>query len=90
MQAIRNDVIIRKPKFETKITTASGLVLIRDYDSVHGQSVVVDVIAVGPSCKEVKVGDRAMTLHGVGVNFTKDGVEYHRLKEDELLAIVEE
>ena len=82
-------------KLESEETTKSGIVL---PGSAKEKPEVAEVVAVGPGGvvegkevkMEVKVGDRVLTSKYAGTEYKFEGTEYTILRQNDILAIVEE
>lgn len=80
---------------EAEETTKTGIVL---PGSAKEKPQVAEVIAVGPGgivdgkevTMTVKVGDRVITSKYAGTEVKCDGVEYNVVRQNDILAIVEE
>lgn len=88
MKAIGNKVIVLKPKIgERKLD--SGIIAVSGYEEQHGETCIAQVVSAGPDTKQVKDGMNVLTQYGCGVNFFVGGVEFHIMKEEDILAIEE-
>ncbi len=78
-------------QLEAEETTKSGIIL---SSSAQEKPQDAEVIAVGPGTSEVtmqvKVGDKVMYSKYAGNNVKLDGEEYIIVKQDDILAIVED
>lgn len=82
-------------KLESEETTKSGIVL---PGSAKEKPEVVEVVAVGPGGMvegkevkmEVKVGDKVLISKYAGTEYKFDGTEYTILRQNDILAVVEE
>ena len=78
-------------QLEAEETTKSGIIL---SSSAQEKPQDAEVIAVGPGTSEVqmqvKVGDKVMYSKYAGNNVKLDGEEYIIVKQEDILAIVEE
>ena len=80
---------------EAEETTKSGIILTA---SAKEKPQVAEVIAVGPGgmvdgkevTMTVKVGDRVITSKYAGTEVKCDGVEYNVVRQNDILAIVED
>ena len=70
---------------EAKTQTASGLYL---PDSSKEKPVVAEVVAVGPTVKNLKVGDKIIYKEYSTTELKIDSKEYLILKEEDVLATV--
>ena len=68
---------------EAKTQTASGIYL---PDSSKEKPVLADVVAVGPTVKEVKTGDKIVYKEYSTTELTVNGTEYLIVKEEDVLA----
>ncbi|CDF58772.1 co-chaperone GroES [Thermobrachium celere] len=93
LRPLGDRVVIKK--IEAEETTKSGIVL---PGSAKEKPQMAEVIAVGPGGyvdgkevkMEVKVGDKVIFSKYAGNEVKIDGVEYTILRQDDILAIVEE
>ena len=70
---------------EAKTQTASGIYL---PENAKEKSVLVEIKAVGPEVKELKVGDKIVYKDYSSTELKIDGVEYIVIKEEDVLAKV--
>jgi len=93
LKPIRDRIVIRLLEAET--ATKSGIII---PDAAVEKPSQGEVLAAGPGRvtedgalvpTEVKVGDRVLFGKYAGTAIKVDGVEYHILKEDDVMAIVE-
>ena len=70
---------------EAKTQTASGIYL---PENAKEKSVLVEIKAVGPEVKELKVGDKIVYKDYSSTELKIDGVEYLVIKEEDVLAKV--
>ena len=70
---------------EVKTQTASGLYL---PDSSKEKPVLADVVAVGPTVKDLKVGDKIIYKEYSTTELKVDGKDYLIMKEEDVLATV--
>lgn len=80
-------VCVREEKKELK--TSSGILLA---PSVKDEDTTLRVVAAGRGVSEVKVGDRvvAKTYAGTEARLEFGGTEYQVIREEDIIAIVEE
>ncbi len=92
LKPLSNRVVIKKLEAEEK--TAGGIVL---PDTAREKPQQGEVLAVGPGkfddkgtrqAMEVKVGDKVLFSKYSGTEVKIDGVEYHILGEQDILAII--
>lgn len=70
---------------EAKTQTASGIYL---PENAKEKSALVEIKAVGPEVKELKVGDKIVYKDYSSTELKIDGVEYLVIKEEDVLAKV--
>ena len=70
---------------EAAESTASGILLAT---STKEKPAIYDVVAVGPDCHDVTVGDKVVVSKFIGTDITLDKVEFKFVKQEVLLAIV--
>lgn len=70
---------------EAKTQTASGIYL---PDNAKEKPVMVEVVAVGPDVKDIKVGERVIYKEYSTTDLTINGKEYLIIKEEDILATV--
>ena len=83
MKPLRDNVLVAEVKREEK--TAGGLILTSSIDKTVQPG---KVIACGPDCKEIKVGDTILPLWQGGFPVTYEGKEMMIISEDSVIAIV--
>jgi chaperonin GroES len=76
------DYVVAQPE-EAQTKTASGLYL---PEKATEKPKVAKVLAVGPSAKQVKVGDRILYKSYSPTEVKLDGVDYLLVKEEDILA----
>ena len=93
IKPLADNVVIKATEAEE--TTKSGIVLT---SAAKEKPQVAEVIAVGPGgmvdgkevTMTVKVGDRVITSKYAGTEVKCDGVEYNVVRQNDILAIVED
>ena len=70
---------------EAPETTVSGIILAT---SAKEKPAIYEVVAAGPDCHDVSVGDHVVVSKFVGTDITLDKVDYKFVKQEDLLAIV--
>lgn len=85
VKPLDNRIIIKQ--VEAKEKTASGIIL---PDSAKERPLRGEVLAVGPRCKDIKVGD--IVLYGKYAHqpFEVDGIERIVINEPDVIAILTE
>ena len=76
---------------EAQETTASGIILAT---ATKEKSGIFEVVSVGPGTKDVtmtvKAGDKVVVNKFAGSEIKLDGVEYKFVKQDDILAVVQD
>ena len=76
---------------EAQETTASGIILAT---TSKEKPAIFEVVSVGPGTKDVEVtvkaGDKGVVSKFVGTDITLDKVDYKFVKQDDILAVVED
>jgi len=83
---LRDMVLIGEIKKST--TTESGIII--EGTRGTGDSSPGLVVAVGPDVKEVKVGEKVYLVWNKGTPVTENGVQRVVIKEEDILAVLEE
>ena len=78
--------ILLKQK-EAAEATVSGIVLAT---ATKEKPAIYEVMAVGPQVDAVKAGDKVVVSKHTGTDITLDKVDYKFVKQEELLAVVED
>jgi chaperonin GroES len=77
--------------YEAQETTVSGIILAT---SNKEKPMIYEVVSVGPGTKDVtmtvKTGERVVVGKFVGTDVTIDKVDYKFVKQDDILAVVED
>ncbi len=93
IKPLANRVLVKR--LEAESTLKGGIIL---PDSAKKKQEVAEVIAVGPGSKDkegkmipmsVKAGDRVLMDKYSGQELEFDGEEYHIVKMDDIIAVVE-
>ena len=89
LKPMADNVLLKQ--HEAAETTVSGIILAT---STKEKPAIYEVISVGPGTKDVTMtvvpGDRVVVNKFVGTDITLDKVEYKFVKQDDILAIVED
>ena len=76
---------------EAQESTASGIILAT---TTKEKPAIYEVVSAGPGTKDVEVtvkaGDKVVVSKFVGTDITLDKVEYKFVKQDDILAVVED
>ena len=72
---------------EAAETTVSGIILAT---TTKEKPAIYEVISVGPDCHDVASGDKVVVSAQSGTNIALDKVDYKFVKQEELLAVVED
>ena len=76
---------------EAQESTASGIILATTNKE---KTAIYEVVSAGPGTKDVEVtvktGDKVVVSKFVGTDITLDKVEYKFVKQDDILAVVED
>ena len=76
---------------EAEETTASGIILAT---TTKEKPAIYEVVSAGPGTKDVtvtvKAGDKVVVSKFVGTDITLDKVDYKFVKQDDILAVVED
>ena len=76
---------------EANETTASGIILAT---ATKEKPAIYQVVAVGPGTKDVqmlvKTGDKVVVSKHTGTDVTLDKIDYKFVKQDDILAVVED
>ena len=89
LKPMADNVLLRT--HEEKETTASGIILAT---SNKEKPAIYEVVAVGPGTKDatmtVKAGDKVIVGKFVGTDVTLEKTDYKFVKQDDILAVVED
>ena len=80
------DNILLKQK-EAAETTVSGIILAT---TTKEKPAIYEVVAVGSKVDAVKAGEKVVVSKHTGTDITLDKVDYKFVKQEELLAVVED
>jgi chaperonin GroES len=83
IKPIKDRVAIKQDEAQDK--TMSGLIL---PDSAKEKPLSGEVIAVGPQCKEVEVGEKVYYQKYRGTEVDQDGDTIILMREEDILAII--
>ena len=78
------DNVLVKSTLEEE-TTSSGIILAT---ATKDRPAIYDVMAVGPKCAEISVGDKVVVNRETGTDVKLDGADYKFVKMEEILAVV--
>ena len=86
LKPLQDYVVLKKEKAET--ITASGILLTSPQEQAKNEAIVQ---AVGPQCDELlKKGQKVIFKEYSCTHYTLDDEDYMILKEEDILAIIEE
>ena len=89
LRPMADNVLLKQ--HEAAETTVSGIILATTNKE---KPAIYEVVSAGPGTKDVemiiKAGQKVVVSQHVGTNIKLDGVEYKFVKQDEVLAIVED
>lgn len=84
IEPLKNRVAIKRDE-KHDIELESGLVLLEDWQKTPQEG---EILAVGPECRDVKVGDRVMFGIRDGQMHKVDGQDILFMREDALFGIL--
>ena len=89
LKPMADNVLLKQ--HEAAETTVSGIILAT---STKEKPAIYEVVSAGPGTKDVEVtvktGDKVVVSKFVGTDITLDKVEYKFVKQDDILAVVED
>ncbi len=83
-------VLVRQPGDDEERRSKGGLLIPATAASVAKKGVWAEVVAVGPSARNVEVGDRVLLLPDSGIEVEIRGEEYLLVREREIHAVATE
>lgn len=85
VKPLKDIVLVAENKREN--TTASGIVI--ESAAGLGESKTATVLAVGPKVESVVVGDKVLLMWNKGQIVTVDGAQRVMIKEEDIVAVLE-
>ena len=89
LKPMADNVLLKQS--EAQETTSSGIILATTNKE---KPAIYEVVSAGPGTKDVEVtvktGDKVVVSKFVGTDITLDKVEYKFVKQDDILAVVED
>ena len=87
LKPMADNVLLKQ--YDAPETTASGIILAT---TTKEKPMIYEIVSVGPGTKDVemlvKAGDRVVVGKFVGTDVTIDKVDYKFVKQDDILAVV--
>ena len=83
LKPMADNVLLKQ--HESAATTVSGIILAT---ATKDRPAIYDVMAVGPKCAEISVGDKVVVNRETGTDVKLDGADYKFVKMEEILAVV--
>ena len=87
LKPMADNVLLKQ--YDAPETTASGIILAT---TTKEKPMIYEIVSVGPGTKEVemlvKTGERVVVGKFVGTDVTIDKVDYKFVKQDDILAVV--
>ena len=89
LKPMADNILLKSAEAQT--ATASGIILAT---TTKEKPAIYEVVSAGPGTKDVEVtvkaGDKVVVSKFVGTDITLDKVEYKFVKQDDILAVVED
>lgn len=86
VKPLKDIVLVAENKREN--TTASGIVI--ESAAGLGESKSATVLAIGPKVESVQVGDKVLLMWNKGQVVTVDGAQRVMIKEEDIVAVLED
>lgn len=80
-------ILVRAPGADGERTTKGGLLIPATASSVSKRCIWAEVVAVGPTVRQIESGDQVLMLSDSGLEVEIRGEEYLLLREREIHAV---